>query len=487
MLLLLFTSLVPSNDKVIVVGAGISGMSAARALANNGYDVTVLEARSRLCGRIWTNTDAFNNFVGPEGEMGASWIHGSTSKHPITQLAKRLKLSTFHTDDEALYVSDGAGHRISDDQSDTFDSLIETAQSNADDRDNDVSLYSEFQRLDGYDAPLMQLWMADLEFNAGGAANLLSAWYFDDDSEYDGEERVVVDGYSNVCSGLHTASTFQEDSADFEVITDAPVKKIKYSSDGATVETSESSYTADKVIVTVPLGILKKGSITFSPALPDSKVSAISRLGFGTVAKLVLEFSSTFWSSSVHYYAIADTDNESSRGMFKYWLNLKGAVQKPMLMTFALGANAYDADDMDDDTMVAAAMENLRKLFPSAPNPTGFARSRWSTDQYAYGAYSFMKTGSTDDDWAAIREPVQDTLFFAGEHTTRDCRGTVHGAYLSGIKAAMDIDGCDLDLDALPHDTSVCEDLACDDSANAVSVVMVLVSAALVAFGMNKW
>eukprot|EP00299_Pterocystis_sp_00344_P010820 c4937_g1_i1.p1 GENE.c4937_g1_i1~~c4937_g1_i1.p1 ORF type:complete len:504 (-),score=112.48 c4937_g1_i1:82-1548(-) len=451
------------QERVIVIGGGMSGVAAARALANNGVEVIVLEARNRHCGRIWTNVDGLRSpetAVGAESELGASWIHGDNELHPMSQFKKLLGLETVELDEDSMVIFNEAGVMYEDEKYDQFHRLLKKSLANAERRNRDVSIYSEFQKLSGYNTPLSQFWLADFEFDYASPATAISAWYHAEDQEYSGPDALVIDRFNRICEAILSSPELQTASNDLKILYNKVVTEISYGSSQVTVKTTDSTYTADKVIVTVPLGVLKAQSITFTPPLPSKKLQAIERMGFGTVAKLILEFDEVFWENSASFLGLAEHNNEATRGLYTWWVNLNPVVNKPMLMAVALGPNSLEVDRMTDSQAVNVAMANLRKMFPTATNPLHFIRSNWSNDPFAFGAYSFAKTGVHPDDWSSLRAPVARQLYFAGEHTTGDCHSTVHGAYFSGLKAAFDVLGRPMDLAVLPHDGSVCADVA---------------------------
>jgi monoamine oxidase len=110
------------------------------------------------------------------------------------------------------------------------------------------------------------------------------------------------------------------------------------------------------------------------------------------------------------------------------------------LMTFAFGDYATVTENRTDDQIISEIMLNLKSIYgKSIPNPTGFLRTKWGQNIHAYGAYSYPTNGSTSADFETLANEVNNKIFFAGEHTEREYRGTVHGAYLSGIREANKI------------------------------------------------
>ncbi len=107
------------------------------------------------------------------------------------------------------------------------------------------------------------------------------------------------------------------------------------------------------------------------------------------------------------------------------------------LMTFTFGNYATATETMTDSVLIGEIMAHLKSIYGnSIPNPSGFLRTKWGQNINAFGAYSYATNGTTSADFDTMGATVNNKLFFAGEHTIKDYRGTVHGAYLSGIREA---------------------------------------------------
>lgn len=216
-----------------------------------------------------------------------------------------------------------------------------------------------------------------------------------------------------------------------------PVKSINYEQDSVVVTANDgSTFEADKVIVTVPLGVLQANSIQFVPALSADKTAAIQRLGMGSMDKLWLEFPTAFWEDDLENDWINYISDKP--GEWVQTLNIYKYLKIPVLLMFNVGDTAKQFSKLPDADVCKSAMEAIRKWYPEAPDFSNFKRSNWNADPYSMGAWSFIKAGSTLDDCEAYRESdsTGSKVFFAGEGTIADMIGTVHGAYISGINAA---------------------------------------------------
>lgn len=414
-----------AGKKVLVVGAGISGLTAAKKLKEQQFEVTVLEARNRLGGRIHTMRDGGIIF-----DTGASWIHG-TRRNPLSQLAQDAGAATFATDESLVKVYDINGTLYADALLSQQESLYEQAlQAVVREGSQHESFAQVFGRL--YPNQLNdRLWTyflsAYLEFDTSADIHRLSSKFFDDDSLFGGAEAMLPGGYDRLLQPLTT---------DLTVLLNEVVSKIEILANGAQVTTTNATHTADFVVVTLPLGVLRAGDVRFEPALPPNLQQAINRTEMGTVNKFLMVWDQPFWDVSQHFFGFTPTN----RGLFNYFLNLKPINGSNALMTFSYGEAAKLAEQRSDAQLQAEAMAHLRQMFGNQiPAPQTFKATRWMSDPFARGAYSHATVGGSSADFDALGSSVSDRLFFAGEHTHRQYRGTAHGAYLSGVRAAEQI------------------------------------------------
>lgn len=408
---------------VIVIGAGIAGLAAARRLTDLGYSVVVLEASSVIGGRIRTDWS-----LGAPFEVGAGWIHRPDG-NPISGLAKAINATTFLTSDESyrFFFEDGTPVPRPEINS-KYRDLVRLFKRIDDTFDTDQSLSAAIRKisLQSLHDPVLR-WMlsAYTEFSTGGPIEKLSAYYFDEDDEYDGEDVILTGGYELIPKSL---------AGDLDVRLNTIVEAIEYEDgEGATVRTARGVFEADFVICTVPLGVLKKGSIAFDPPLPQSLQTSIEKIGFGNVTKLALKFEEPFWPIGTQYFGYMS----EPKGRWNYFLNYRTFSQENILLGVSVGDYPFVAEQMSDTEMVADCMEVLRAMFGAGiPAPKAYLATRWSEDPFTYGAYSYTAVGNTPEDFDSFAIPVSRTLLFAGEHTLFDFHATTHGAYLSGLAAA---------------------------------------------------
>ena len=246
--------------------------------------------------------------------------------------------------------------------------------------------------------------------------------------ELAGGDHVVDGGYRTVVDAL---------AEGLDIALGAPVTRIAYSSDGVTVETAGGPIDASHAIVTVPLGVLKAGSIAFDPALPSTKSEAIGRLGFGAYEKAVLVFEERFWRDSFGD-GLAVLSGFGGERAFPFFVDVSDFAGAPTLVCIYSGAFAHIAQaTMSAEELIAGATRQLESgLGRSIPTPIGTVATQWDRDPHSLGAYSFRPVGSRDTDMDALAEPVSGRLLFAGEATIADHYQTVHGAFMSGLREA---------------------------------------------------
>ena len=291
--------------EVIVIGAGVAGLAAARALHDAGRQVVVLEGRDRAGGRIATDRS-----LGAPVDLGAAWIHGIRG-NPITALARRAGLRTMLSPHEALRLWDANDTMLTLEAGLTtvrgFRDLLEEALSLGARIEQDISLAEALARLSPERSqarralPWCLRW---LELMSGGDCESLSLQHWGDDEELPGPDHVFPDGYDGIVQHL---------AAGLDIRFEHEVVHVGWSGDEVVVDTSCGAFRAARVLITLPLGVLKAGSVAFEPALPERKRAAIERLGVGLVDKIALRFQAPFWPrETTHLHVMSGTRDEIS-------------------------------------------------------------------------------------------------------------------------------------------------------------------------------
>ena len=192
--------------------------------------------------------------------------------------------------------------------------------------------------------------------HAATGAGTLNFWAYMLNSEYSGEEYLFPDGYDQILANY---------AGDYSVSLQNVVTAINYGGDGVSVISTNGTSHFDAVIVTVPLGVLKAGSIQFTPALPASHQNAIAKLGFGTLDKIYLQFDDVFWNRDTHSLATPFTGLPP--GHFNAWLNLYPVVNKPILVCFNGGPAALELASQPDEVIVEMARSTILQAYGLEP------------------------------------------------------------------------------------------------------------------------
>lgn len=416
---------------VVVVGGGIAGAAAASQLTLLGHRVVLLEARPRVGGRIDTDRS-----LSIPIDLGAAWIHGPSRANPLVALAARSGAATAVTPDGLVRVYGTNGLPLPDSsvgpKETTYESLAGRARSVATRAGGDLSFQQAMatQQAGLFNDEIMRYFGAAwTEFDTGAPLDQLSAIEGMEDGEFGGADVIVTNGYDRMLRPLVNG---------YEVRMNTAVTSISQRGTDVAVDHSGGTITADAVIVTVPLGVLKDRMIEFSPGLSATKLGAIGRVGFGTVNKVVLEFTRSTWPPRMQYYGFCRDVGVAGRAC--YALNVKRlSRQANILVVIYTGSEALRLETLSDTEATQDALAGIRPVLGAAPPPLKSSRvTRWKSQAFSRGSYSFSAVGTLSTDFDTMARP-EGRLFFAGEHTHGTYRGTVHGAYLSGQRAAREV------------------------------------------------
>lgn len=429
-----------SAPSVIVIGGGISGVAAARALSNASFKVLLLESRDRLGGRIHTDYS-----FGCPIDMGASWLHGVCNENPLAPLIRCLGLKLYRTsgDNSVLYDHDLESYTLFNEDGsqvpqqmvievgETFKRILKETEKVRNENIEDMSVLQAISivlqqhpnlRQQGLAHEVLQWFICRMEAWFAADADMISLKTWDEEQVLSGGHGLMVQGYYPIINAL---------AKDIDIRLNQRVTKIYNGCNKVIVTVADgSNFIADSAIVTVPLGVLKANLIEFVPKLPKWKVDAISGLGVGNENKIALLFDTVFWPNVELLGIVAPTSYACG-----YFLNLHKATGHPVLVYMAAGRFAYDLEKLSDDSAANFVMFQLKKMFPDAVEPVQYLVSRWGTDPNSLGCYSYDLVGQPDDLYERLRAPLGD-LFFGGEAVSMDHQGSVHGAYSAGLMAA---------------------------------------------------
>ena len=415
--------IINTDKTVIVIGAGVSGLAAAKYLSSRNVTVNIIEAQSKVGGRLKTNRS-----LGIAFDEGASWIHGPNG-NPITELISPSGINTFLTNDDNVEVYDMNGsvydENVLDTSENEYNNILNSLAGSIDKSFEEV-FYDNYPQYKNN-----RLWSymlsAFLEFDTGGDISELSSLDYYDDEEFSGDDIIVTNGYDRIADYL---------AKGLNIELNKKVTGIDYSASKVLVSTTDQEFSADYVIVTVPLGVLKNNVVNFTPSLSGNIQNSINNLKMGSVNKFLCVWDTPFWDTNLQYIGYTP----ETMGKFNYFLNLNKFSESNALMTFAFGDYSRTTENMSDNEVIDEIMDHLKSIYGSEiPEPTKFLRTKWVSNEYTFGSYSFATNGTRTSDFSVFEESMNNKLFFAGEHTSKDYRGTVHGAYNSGFRAAEQI------------------------------------------------
>ncbi|KAL2860848.1 putative lysine-specific histone demethylase Aof2 [Aspergillus lucknowensis] len=318
--------------------------------------------------------------------------------------------------------------------------------------DEGVSQYQRMLPLTPKDMRLLNWHFANLEYaNATNIDKLsLSGWDQDMGNEFEGEHSQVIGGYQQLPYALWSCPT------KLDVQTNKIVTRITYNSDASSKHKivvhceDGDSIVADKVIYTGSLGTLKHQTVQFSPPLPGWKQGAIDRLGFGVMNKVILAFEQPFWDTERDMFGLLrepkagasmiQEDYAANRGRFYLFWNCMKTTGLPVLIALMAGDAAHQAERTPDAEIIAEVMSQLRNVFKqtAVPDPLETIVTRWASDKFTRGSYSYVAAEALPGDYDLMAKSIGN-LYFAGEATCGTHPATVHGAYLSGLRAASEI------------------------------------------------
>ncbi|CAL1383743.1 unnamed protein product [Linum trigynum] len=435
---------------VIIVGAGFSGLVAARQLTAMGFKVVILEARSRPGGRVKTmklNGDG----VGASADVGGSVITGING-NPLGVLARQLGLPLHKVRDICpLYLPNGkpVNPEIDTKVEASFNKLLDRVcklrQAMIDEvKSADVNLGTALEAFrhaykvaeDHEERMLLNWHLANLEYANASLMSNLSMAYWDQDDPYEmGGDHCFIPGGNE--------TFIKELAKGLPIFYNRVVESIRYGADGALVYSNGQEFRGDMVLCTVPLGVLKKGRIEFVPELPQRKKDAIQRLGFGMLNKVALLFPHDFWGGEIDTFGHL-TEDSAMRGEFFLIYSYSSVSGGPLLIALVAGDAAVQFETMSPVQSVRKVMGILRGIFHPkgivVPDPVQSVCTRWGQDCFSHGVYSYVAVGSSGDDYDVLAESVGDgRVFFAGEATNKQYPATMHGAFLSGMREAANI------------------------------------------------
>lgn len=413
---------------VIVIGAGMAGVTAARKLVQSKFSVAVLEARNRIGGRIMT----LDNFCDGLVEGGAEFIHGRKAATIKEVRAAGLNLrgspqmrrTSFNLGGATRWLPIVCLHPETWACAGMRRRIATTAPPDLSAR--------EFIERHGYQGRARKLTEMTFLQHLPGSADEVGVIGLVDDGVLDLQTRYnhrVVEGYSALPRVLAT---------DLDIRLDARVEEIAWDEKGVRVKLQGGqTIEARAAISTLPVGVLKSKAIRFTPELPQSKQLALSQMEMGPIIKILLHFEESFWPRWMEMAASA------TGPVNLYWSVFRGIREKPAVLTgYCIGPRAAALARVSEDEAVGTVLTDLQRMFPKASPRRSLINHRlvnWARDPYARGGYTYLKPGAQG---ARERLRAADTgaLFWAGSGTeSKPVSELVETAYLSGLRSASEV------------------------------------------------
>ena len=427
---------------VLIIGAGLAGMTAARDLARRGLRVTLLEARSRSGGRVWTHrADGFPHPI----ELGAEWI---SQEGLVPDLLREAGVTLLEADGEfVVNMPDGVEH--ADDQEDIAGAAMERLREGMQSYDGDLTLAEALDRW--CDDPAvaddrMMLVSYAQGFHAADPERCSTRWFLEVEvnqsagaSELrcsEGSDRIV----SLLQASMPATCTTHHDTVVRTIRWRKGNVEVDAEQDGRTV-----TFTAPRAVVTLPLGVLQAsdadaGRVRFEPPL-EGKADALSLIAMGSALRVTLVFRERFWRDLPELEDFLFV--QAFEQPLPTWWRLD-PPEIPALVGWAAGPQLAYAGSLSGDALRDVAVRSLANAFGVE---SGIVRGAllswhthdWSRDPFSRGTYSYVLAGGTEA-YKSLAAPVDDTLFFAGEATVGDgYNATMEGAMRSGVRAAAEV------------------------------------------------
>jgi len=410
-------------DEVLILGAGVAGLAAACELARRGIPATILEARDRIGGRIYTRVDPACPLP---IELGAEFIHGTPPQ--IFDLVQHHRLLACELAGDSICVRAGQIVKCGE----WFNAawrLLEALNEQGEDRS-----FQQFLDADSEHSSDAKARAADFVegFNAADrrliSVHALAQQQRSEDETNGDRSFRLVDGYDSIPNALWRSIP----SGRVRLQLGARISEIIWRPG----EVRAGDFHARRAIITIPLGVLKSGGVRIKPEPPRIR-EALDAMEMGNAIRVVLRFRERFWDSRDELATMSFLHAPGET--FRTWWS-SAPLQAPLLTAWAGGPAADHLTTPHQD----AALESLAHILKVErrwleDQLEGVYVHDWRSDSLACGAYSYVRVNGLSAA-NALSEAVENTLYFAGEHACPPgLWGTVHGAIASGVRAAKSL------------------------------------------------
>jgi monoamine oxidase len=401
------------KGNVIIVGAGIAGLYAGKILKSRGINFTILEASNSYGGRMGKKT----GFADYDIDTGAQWLHGRNNI--LGDLAQQKNVDTFL--DPTDYTFWFNQQRTNSLPKDPFIFEEENLP--------DIS-FLDYAIQQGFGPEYYNIIEA-IAGDQGADASLLSAYwnYKDEENWNSGDDDFKFSKTYFDFIDEHIAKPIAE-----HILYETQIIHIDYSENIIRLhDATNGIHTADKVIITVPISILKLNEIEFTPPLPVEKTNAFAKFGMGPGMKVFLKFSSKFYVPTLYGGAVCGAYLDDTIGK---------NTDDHVLLAFAMGDQAFALHSLgNDEAITQALLQELDEIYDGQASAHFIASSvhNYTDKPFIKGAYSYSTLGMGNAREVAA-QPIQNKLFFAGEAVnTNGHHQTVHGAAETGYRAVIEL------------------------------------------------
>jgi monoamine oxidase len=408
-----------SGVDVGVIGAGSAGLAAARQLAAAGLKVRVLEARDRIGGRAWTDSSS----VGEAWDRGGSWLH-SSAVNPLVAYASANGFDV-RPDHAVRYLYAGS-KRLSEADTAGLRALSERMRRElemAGRRGLDIPAEQAFTLASRQDPwyPVAAARLTAWEGVEPASFSALDSFQYVDQ----GADLLIPKGYGTLLEHFGRG---------VDVRLRTPVTRVRWSGRGVALDTPAGTLSARAVVVAVPSPAVAQGSLVFSPYLPAEILQAHNDLPLGLMNKVALRFKKNVFPAELSEGLRQQASG--ARGMSyltRLWdSNVAVGASAGALAWELEAAGEAAAIDFGLGELAQMLGSDVKRLFDRG------AATAWAADPFSRGAYSHCLPGRFGARQLLTR-PVGGRIVFAGEHTEQSAYGTVHGAHLSGLRAARQV------------------------------------------------
>ncbi|HWH86731.1 MAG TPA: flavin monoamine oxidase family protein [Pseudomonas sp.] len=436
----LFSVTALAKDKTaIVIGGGLSGLTAAYELQNKGWQVTLLEAKPSLGGRSGMAT---SEWIGNDKTQPVLNKYVSTFKLGTTPAPEFVRTPSYLIDGDYFSAADLATRQpATADALKRYQKTLDDLARSIDDPQNPAATAT----LHALDQITVSSWLdkQNLPATARQLINQDIRTHYDEPSRlsllYFAQQNRVYRGVSDrdlrasrlVGGSQVLAQAFVKQIKTIK--TNSPVSAITQDKDGVTVKVGSVGYQADYVVLAVPLRALNK--IALTPALDAQHLAAIKGTNYGWRDQIMLKFKTPVWESKSRMSG----EIYSNTGLGMLWIEpaLKGGANVVINLS---GDNARVMQAFGDKQMVDQVLIRLHAFYPQARGSfTGYEIRRYSTDPSMGGAYLAYGPGQISKFWRLWERPLQ-RVAFAGEHTDTLYPGTLEGALRTGQRAASQVE-----------------------------------------------